>query len=54
MCLYLLQMGLEVDYTGYDLFEEANEQTHKIGKNGKGTGRLGIASAKLRTLRENI
>jgi len=52
MCLYLLQMGLSVDYTGYDLFEEANEHTHKIGKNGKGTGRLGIASAKLRTLRE--
>jgi len=31
MCEYLLQMGLTVDYTGYDLFEEANDETHKIG-----------------------
>ena len=52
MCEYLLQMGLEVDYTGYDLFEEANDETHRIGHNGKGTGRLNVASAKLRTLRE--
>jgi hypothetical protein len=52
MCEYLLQMGLNVDYTGYDLFEEANNETHKIGHNGKGTGRIGVASAKLRTLRE--
>jgi len=52
MCEYLLQMGLEVDYTGYDLFEEANDETHRIGHNGKGTGRLEVASAKLRSLRE--
>ena len=52
MCEYLLQMGLEVDYTGYDLFEEANDETHKVGHNGKGTGRISIATAKLRTLRE--
>jgi len=52
MCEYLLQMGLEVDYTGYDLFEEANDETHKIGHNGKGTGRFGVASAKLKSLRE--
>ena len=52
MCEYLLQMGLDVDYTGYDLFEEANDETHKIGHNGKGTGRFGVASAKLKSLRE--
>lgn len=51
MVEYLLQMGLEVDYTGYDLFEDATPETHKIGHNGKGTGRLSIASAKLNTMR---
>ena len=51
MVEYLLQMGLEVDYTGYDLFEDATDETHKIGHNGKGTGRLSIASAKLATMR---
>lgn len=51
MCEYLLNMGLDVDYTGYDLFDDATDETHKIGHNGKGTGRLSIATAKLNSLR---
>lgn len=54
MCEYLLQMGLTVDYTGYDLFEDATDETHKVGHNGKGTGRFEVASAKLRSLREKF
>ena len=52
MCEYLLELGIDVNYTGYDLFEEANDETHKIGHNGKGTGRLSIATAKLQSVRE--
>ena len=54
ICLYLLKKGIDVDYTGYDLFEEAHHLTHNYEINGKGTGRLSVAQGKFRLLREKF
>ena len=37
-CSYILSMMHEVSFEGYDLFDLANEKTHKEEINGKGTG----------------
>lgn len=51
MCKYLLEKGIDLDYTGYDLFELANEESHKKEHNGKGNGEMRIAKSKLEELK---
>jgi len=53
MCKYLLEKGIDVEYTGYDLFELANEENHKIEHNGKGHGEIHIATQKLNSLKKS-
>lgn len=54
MCNYLLRMGLKVNYTGYDMFELANEDPvfHKKEHNGKGSGSMLKASRTLEHLQK--
>jgi predicted O-methyltransferase YrrM len=45
---YLLEMGLDVEYTGYDMFDAANTlEFHKAEHNGKGAGSFETATERL-------
>lgn len=48
MCEYLLSKGIDVRYTGYDMFDLADTlEFHKMEHNGKGAGSLGRAKRML-------
>ena len=48
MCEYLLAKGLDVHYTGYDMFDLADDaEFHKAEHNGKGPGSLDRATRML-------
>lgn len=49
---YLLSKNNQVTYTGYDLFEEANDLTNKDEVNGKGVGSYERAVSKLNKLKK--
>lgn len=49
---YLLPKNTSITYTGYDLFEEANELTNKDEVNGKGVGSYQRAVSKLNKLKK--
>lgn len=52
MCEYLLAKGIDVRYTGYDMFELADDQSfHKAEHNGKGPGSLDRARRMLEHLK---
>lgn len=49
---YLLSKNIPITYTGYDLFDEANEFTNKKEVNGKGVGNYQRAVSKLQKLKK--
>lgn len=49
---YLLSKNIPITYTGYDLFDEANESTNKEEVNGKGVGSYQRAVTKLQKLKK--
>lgn len=47
MCLNALRHNEKVHYTGYDLFDDANEETNEAEMNGKGGSPLVVAQKRL-------
>lgn len=53
MCLQALKHRERVRYTGYDLFDDANDETDRAEMNGKGRAPMALARQRLEAIAEN-
>lgn len=53
MCLQALKHRVRVHYTGYDLFDDANDETDRAEMNGKGRAPMMQARKRLEAIVEN-